>query len=105
MSQILNTVDLNELADGALKEKFEEAWSELIENVIDPNVATKHARSITIKITVKPNGDRNFCSTGIQVSTSLPPTNPVETAITVGTIGGKPSVREYKAEQSKLAFN
>jgi hypothetical protein len=102
---ILNTVDLNELANGALKEKFDEAWAQLIENVIDPNVATKNARTLTIKITVKPNGDRNFCSTGIQVSTSLPATNPVETAITVGTVNGKPSVREYTAEQSKLEFN
>jgi hypothetical protein len=102
---IQNTVDLNELADGALKEQFEEAWARLIENILDPNVATKNARVITIKISVKPNADRTFCATTAQVNVSLPGLNAVETAITVGTLNGNPSVREYKAEQSKLQFS
>jgi hypothetical protein len=101
---ILNTVDLNELANGALKEKFEVAWEELIENCLDPNVATKNARTLTIKITVKPNGDRNLFATTAQVSTSLPALNAIETSISVGTLNGEPSVREYVTEQSKLTF-
>lgn len=101
---IQSTIDLNELANGALKEQFEECWAELIENVIDPNVPTAPARTLTIKITVKPNGERSLCSTKFQVTTSLPGIECGETSVSIGTVNGKPSVREYVAEQTKLSF-
>lgn len=100
----MNILDINELASGAVKEKIDLAWEELIDNLTDPNVETKAARTMTIKLTVKPNGERNFCTTMVQVSTSLPPTNPVETAIVLGTVQGKPVAKEYVTEQTTLEF-
>lgn len=100
----ITTFNLDELGGGAVKEKLDLAWEELIDSVTDPNVETKAARSLTIKVTVKPNGDRNLCSTSVQVSTSLPPSNPVETAIVLGTVQGKTVAKEYVAEQTKLEF-
>jgi hypothetical protein len=100
----ITTFDFSELGGGAVKEKLDLAWEELIDSITDPNVETKSARTMTIKITVKPNGERSLCSTSVQVTTSLPPSNPVETAIVIGTVMGKPVAKEYVAEQTKLEF-
>jgi hypothetical protein len=101
----ITTIDLLDLGQGSVKEKIDHAWESIIDSISDPNVESKAARKMTITITVKPNGERNYCSTMVQVQTSLPPTNAVETAIIIGSQMGKSVAKEYVAQQSTLTFD
>jgi hypothetical protein len=101
---MISQIDLNEIAGGALKEQFEHYWEQLIESVLDENVPTKNARKLTIEITVKPNGERNYAAISIKCKTTLPSIREVDSAIVIGTVNGRPSVREYVSEQQTLGI-
>jgi len=59
------------LAGGGVEEKLQYALSEVAANIADPNTDPKKARSITMKITLKPNESRMVANASIDVSTTL----------------------------------
>ncbi len=66
-----NKLSFATLAGGGVEEKLQYALSEVAANIADPNTDAKKARSITMKITLKPNEQRSIANMSIDVSTTL----------------------------------
>jgi hypothetical protein len=92
--------DLNEIAGGALNEKFADAFAKILQNLSDPNTPYKDKRTIDMKLDFTQNEDRNDVICSISVKTKLAATQPVKTGFGVfkdlrdGTI----SVEEYGSQ-------
>ena len=78
------TVSLESIGAGAAVERFQLALQETLDNIIDPNMDAKKARCITLKITLKPDENREFSDAQISVGTTLAPITPVKTKIFIG---------------------
>ena len=66
-----DTLSFATLAGGGVEEKLQYALSEVAANIADPNTDAKNARSITMKISIKPNEQRSIANMSIDVSTAL----------------------------------
>ena len=71
------------LAGGGVEEKLQFALSEVAANIADPNTDAKKARSITMKITIKPNESRQVANTEINVTTSLAAPKGISTTLLI----------------------
>lgn len=69
--------NLNELARGALAEKFEKELSKVLANVYDPNTDEKKARKVVLTLTIKPGEKRQTCQMIIDATSVLAPAKPV----------------------------
>jgi hypothetical protein len=96
------TVSLENLGMGACMEMFEDGWKTLLANVLDPNTPAKAARSFSLKITIKPNDERDRGVVKIEPKTTLAPVNPFATKVFIGLEAGKPAAREYNDQQEPL---
>ena len=67
----MDKLSFSTLAGGGVEEKLQFALSEVAANIADPNTDAKKARSITMKITIKPNESRQVANTEINVTTSM----------------------------------
>lgn len=79
-----NDVSLDRVGGGAAVERFQGALQDIIDNIIDPNTEATKERSITIKLTFKPDENREFSSAKIHVEKKLAPITPVTTQIFIG---------------------
>lgn len=52
------SMDLSKIANGALQEKFSEAFSKVLENLTDPNTPFKDKRNIQCQLTFTQNETR-----------------------------------------------
>lgn len=77
-------MDISRLAGGAVAERVDLAWQELLRNVIDPNTDAKKARKLTIELTVKPGEKRDVGNVSAIVKTKLEPATGIETTIMMG---------------------
>ena len=100
----MNTIDLAELAGGALQEKSQKALQDVFENMQDPNTPWKNKREVVIKLKFTQNEDRDDATCEISVEKKLAQPKPVETKFALGTnlatgIKGQISLDEYQKEQ------
>lgn len=77
-------VNLEELVDGGLQEKFETALNAVVENMQDPNTPWKNKRAIIIKLTFEQNEDRDDTAVNISVETKTAPVKPIVTRMAIG---------------------
>lgn len=77
-------IDLNQVGDGALLEKANKAMQEIINNIADPNTDAVKSRGMTIKISFKPNEERDLAQAQIDIKTSLAPVKGVSTKFIIG---------------------
>lgn len=95
------------LANGALNERLNEEIGKVIANISDPNTPAEKARAITMKMTIKPNKQRNMADVFVATSSTLCAPTPIETGIYIGfdpktgeigasefTSGEKPAMEE-----------
>ena len=54
------TLTLENLGNGAAVELFDEALEKVLKNIMDPNTDPKAERSITMKVTFKPDENRDM---------------------------------------------
>lgn len=80
----MNTIKLQELAGGALKEKFDKSMERVIENLLDKNTSYKVKRGITIKISFEQNEARDDVAMSIDVSEKLAPQASIKTQLGIG---------------------
>ena len=64
-------MEAKDLGGGAFLERIQKALSEIVMDICDMNTEAKAARSITAKITFKPNDERSGCSFTIDCKTKL----------------------------------
>ncbi len=79
-------IDLNVsiLSSGALIERIQDEISKAIANIVDPNTPAKKPRTVTMKMTIKPNEARNMAEVSVLTSATLCPPTPIETGIYIG---------------------
>lgn len=77
-------INLETFANGEFTAQVNRAIEEVTKNIQDPNTEAGAARKITVTIGFKPNQDRNFVPTAVQVKTTLAPALGAVTAILMG---------------------
>lgn len=78
-------VQLSELNDGGLQERFNHELKKVVENVMDPNTSQKKKRKIAININVIPTDDyRDEIIFDVEVKSTLAPRENVGGRILIG---------------------
>ncbi|WP_270229536.1 hypothetical protein, partial [Desulfovibrio legallii] len=72
------------LSQGGAVERFQEELTRVIANITDPNTPAKKTRTVTLKMTIKPNEQRNMAEVLVATSSTICPANPIETSIYIG---------------------
>ena len=72
-------ISLHDLAGGALQEKVNQAFEQVMKNMQDPNTPWKNKRKINLTLTFIQNEDRTDCTCDISVDTKLAAVKPVST--------------------------
>lgn len=98
-------VSLDSLGQGAAIEKFEDELNRVLENVLDPNTKPTTSRSVTLTVTIKPDEDRSFANTLIEVKSKLAPSRAVGTAIYIGRHAGRAVATERDTRQMRFDDN
>ena len=81
---MVNKIELQDLVGGALQEKFQKAFSKVIENLQDVNTSYKIKRGITIKLTFDQNEAIDDVSVSVDVSEKLAPQAQMKTSFYIG---------------------
>ncbi len=95
-------VSLETLRDGAVSERFNIALQEVLDNILDPNTEPEKARTITLKFSIKPNKDRDFCAVSISSDVKLAPISSLGTEFFIGKQDGKLVACERSLRQTNL---
>lgn len=93
----MNSIELKNLAGGAVQEQFARAFEKVVANLQDPNTPYKSGREITIKLKFEQNERRDDVKCAVSVSEKLAPQAPMATSFAVGTDlrSGQLFAREY----------
>lgn len=75
---------LDALARGAVAERFGTELDTILRNILDPNTKATAARSITLKITLKPDETRSVVAMVVEAKAAVAPAQPVSTALQLG---------------------
>lgn len=102
MDDKLKDVSLETLAGGAVPERFDLAWADLLENVLDPNTDPKEVREVVIKVKVKPQEDREGAAVRVEVLKKLAAPRAVVTPIHIGHRDGQPVAVGYNPKTLDL---
>lgn len=94
-------VSLENLGRGACIEKFDDCLQEVLDNILDPNTGTA-ARSVTLKVTFKPNEARTLCAVAIACDSKLASPKPFMTEMFVGSDGKKAIATEHNPNQEEI---
>ena len=101
MTDELKNLSLSTLCEGAAEIVFQEALSQVLENMTDINADPKAERSITITVKFKPELDREGRVIGATVivedaKIKLGKKNPVLSKIMIGVVNGEVQAKEYR---------
>lgn len=80
-------VSLATMGNGAVIERADEEIQKVLSNIVDPNTDPTKVREVTIKLTIRPNEDRDVASVHIGVSSKLASATPVHTTMMIGCVG------------------
>lgn len=78
------TVSIIEMARGAVIERINMEMEKVMENIQDLNTEPGKARTIDVKVTLKPDNNRENIKVSYQVKSSLAPAAPIETSLYAG---------------------
>lgn len=96
-------VTLENLGGGAASEMFQGSLEKVIENIINPNTKPDVARTITLKMKIKPDKkQRTLCVVELSCDEKLAAVMPFETAMFVGMEHGVVAATEYAPQQQTL---
>ncbi len=95
------SVSLQNLARGAVVERFDAAFRSVLDNIMDPNT-THAAREITLKVKIKPDQNRDFGAVDVTCSAKLAPAAPLGTKIFIGRDKTGPVATELDPKQPGL---
>ena len=72
---------LIDMANGAIKERLDYEMGRVINNISDPNTKATAKRTITVKITLEPDEERQHVEVSATASSTLAALHPVKTAL------------------------
>lgn len=80
-------VQLSEIDNGGLQQRFDNELARVIENIIDPNTDESKKRKIQINIEVTPKGNRDDVEFAMEVKSTLLPRKKVYADILIDSDG------------------
>lgn len=80
-------INLEKFAGGALSEKFNVAFQDVIKNIADPNTSHKAKRKLVVELIFEPTEDRELSMVGIHTKTTLAQPKGVGTRIMIDSDG------------------
>lgn len=80
----MESMSLENLGQGAAVELFNVEMQRAMENIVDPNTDPKKSRTVLLKVTLKPDEEREYASITVQVSSTLAPIKPYSTHCFIG---------------------
>ncbi len=96
MSKMIN---LENFAGGALTEKFNDGFEEVLKNISDLNTDHKKKRKLTLELEFQPDEERELSLVDIKVKTKLVPPIPVATKLLIDKDGkGNIVASEYNKQ-------
>ena len=95
-------VELCSLASGAAVDKFDKAFREVLDNIDDPNTDAEKPRTITLTITVTPDGSREQATIEVQAKTGLAPHRALRGTAYMRNDGKKLVAMEHNFRQGDL---
>lgn len=95
--EMTKALELDSLARGAVRERFDHAVLQVVENILDPNTAAKGARTVTITLKMVPDENREMVALTANVATKLQPRASVAAILMVGhnDVTGEAVVKEF----------
>lgn len=93
---------LIDMANGAIKERLDYEMGRVIQNISDPNTKATAKRTITVKITLEPDEERQHVEVSATASSTLAALHPVKTALAVGQEGGQFDTYGGEAPERKV---
>lgn len=95
-------VTIYTIGNGVLGELFDRELERVVADILDLNSEADAARSITIKVAIKPDENRNFGQVGISVASSLGKPKPVGSTMWFGRKNGKIIAVENQPSQAEM---
>lgn len=96
-----NIINLEKFAGGALSEKFNVAYREVLENIANPNTPHKTKRKLTLELTFVTDEERELSIVEIATKTKLAPSESVATRIIIDRDGKGGVVASEYSKQIK----
>lgn len=84
-----NANNILEMARGAIAEQVNVEVGRVVNNILDPNTDSKKKRSLTLTFEFTPSADRTQIGLKATAKSKLEPNNAIETALSLGTVGGQ----------------
>lgn len=101
-----NNFSLDEFAQGALLEQFNQAAQEVAENIADPNTSAKAKRKIIMELAFEPGEDRELVPVNVNVRTALAPVKGFASRVIIGRNDkGKIESKEYVSNYNQLQID
>lgn len=97
-------ITLGNIGGGAAVELFDLELRKVLKDVLDPNTDAKTIRSISLRVTLKPDEDREMGVIGVSVASKLAGSKEFLTKAFFGIENGRPEARELETGQGNL-FN
>jgi hypothetical protein len=95
----MKKINLEKFADGALAEKFNIGFKDVLENIADINTESKKKRKLIVELTFDPDEERELSSVDIAVKTKLAPNKSANTKLMIGVDdGGQVIASEFKKQ-------
>ena len=92
-------ITLATLYGGAVVEAVDHEIANALANIMDVNTSQAQARTVTLKLKIKPNKERNIAGVTFQASSTLAPAEALETSILIDRDqSGKPTALELTSE-------
>lgn len=91
--------ELDKFASGAISSRLECCMEAVAKNIADTNTKAEAVRTITIKMTIKPNAERDGAKMALSVVPTLAPNEPVETSVMIGMDENRKMVIVEKTKQ------
>jgi len=100
-----NIINLESFAGGALAEKFNDGFQDVLKNIADPNTDCKKKRKLILELEFQPDEERELSMVNIKVKTKLAPPEPVATKILIDKDGkGNVIASEYNKQVKGQQF-
>lgn len=80
-----NEKSIVEMCRGGVLERIDMEVGKVLRNIYDLNTEAKKPRSVTVKVTLRPDDYREHISVSYEVSSKLVPTSSLATSLTMGT--------------------
>lgn len=81
----LNRASILEMAMGAIEERVNYEMDRVIQNILDRNTQATGKRKVVVELTIVPDDDRKVLAVSATAKSTLVQTNPVKTALYLGT--------------------